>query len=170
MTADAPAPLVGRTTLTPADGAVLLKANSTRVGFFSQPRMLGYSAEFAIVAAALGLAGYRLAAEVLLALAVVAFVVAMWAGSRTTRLIIDDIAHGQEGEIALDDDGVTVRQPGLMSHWMWSRFQRAVDAPDHIALVTGVGAVVVFARSFDAETFARVRELVARKLPARAQP
>jgi hypothetical protein len=118
----------------------------------------------------LGLAGYRLAAEVLLALAVVFFGVAIWAGNRTTRLIVDGIAYGQEGEIVLDDDGVTVRQPGLMSHWTWSRFVRADAASDHIALVTGVGAVVVFARSFDTETFVRVHELVARKLPARAQP
>jgi hypothetical protein len=170
MTADVPAPLVGRTTLTAADAAVLFKANSTRIGFFSQPRMLAYSAEFAIVAAALGLAGYRLAAEVLLGIAVLFFGLAIWAGKRATRLVLDDLAYGQEGEIELDDEGVTVRQPGLTSRWMWSRFVSAVAAPDHIALITGVGAVVVFARSFDADTFVRVHELVARKLPTPAQP
>ena len=163
-TSDAPAPLVGRTTLTTADGVALMKVSNARLGVLNQPRLLAYCAEVAIIAAASAVVGYRLAGETLLAIAVVLFGLAIWAGKRTTRLIAKDIGHGQEGEIALDDEGVTVRQPGLTTHYMWSRFESAAEAPDHIALVTGVGAVLVFARSFDADTFARVRALVSSKL------
>ncbi len=164
MSSDAPEPLVGRTILTPADGPVLIKAGTARFGFFNQPRLLAYCAEFAIIAAALALAGYQLAGVPLLVIAIVLFFLAMWVGSRTTRRLAAEFGHGQEGEIELDDEAVTVRQPGLTFRWLWSHFERASEAPDHIALV-GVGTVVVvFARSFDADTFVRVRALIAAKL------
>jgi hypothetical protein len=169
VSTDAPAPLVGRATLTPADGAVLIKAASARFGFFSQPRLLLYCAVLAIMAAFAGIADYGMVAKLWLAMALLLFVLAIVAGNRTSKLIGAGYGRGQEREIVLDGDGVTVREPGLSTSYAWSRFERAVDSGDHIALVTGAGVVLVLRRAFDADTFARVRALVAAKVPGQAR-
>jgi hypothetical protein len=161
VSTDAPAPLVGKATLTPADGAVLIKAATARFGYFSQPRLLLYCAVLAIMAAIAGIAEYGMVAKLWLAMAMLLLVLANVVGARTARLIGAGYGRGQEREIVLDGDGVTVREPGLATTYAWSRFERAVDSGDHIALVTGAGVVVVLKRAFDADTFARVRALVA---------
>ena len=156
--------------LTPADGAVLLKVATARFGYFNQPRLLLYCAVLAIMAAIAGIADYGLMAKVWLAMAIVVFTLATVAGMRTARLIGAGYGRGQEREIALDRDGVTVREPGMTTSYAWSRFERALDTGDHIALVTGPSIVLVLKRAFDADTFARVRELVAAKVPGQARP
>jgi hypothetical protein len=162
----APAPLVGRTTLTRADGAALISASNARFGFFNQPRLLMYSSVFAIMAAAFAMTGRGVAAPPLLALAIVCFALAFWVGRRTARLMSEGYGRGQEREIALDDAGVTVREPGMTVSWTWPRFERAIEMPDHITLVAGVSVVVILKRAFDAGAYGRVRELIAAKVPA----
>lgn len=169
MSPDTPAPLVGRTTLIPADGIALLKAAAARHGSFNQPRLLTDSALFGLMAAFAGITGYSLVAKILLGLAGLLFVLSIVAGVRTTRMISEGLCNGQEGEVTLDDGGVTVREPGMTLTYSWSRFDRAVDAGDHIALSGRAGAVLVLKRAFDAETFARARELIAAKIPAQAR-
>ncbi|HEY6235595.1 MAG TPA: YcxB family protein, partial [Candidatus Elarobacter sp.] len=164
----APAPLVGKATLTPADGAVLIKATTARLGYFNQPRLLLYCAVLAIMAAFAGIADYVMVAQLWVAMALLLFLLAIVAGSRTARRIGAGYGRGQEREIVLDDDGVTIREPGLSTTYAWERFERAVDSGDHIALLTGAGVVVVLKRAFDADTFARVRALVAAKVRGQA--
>jgi hypothetical protein len=170
MIADAPLPLVGRTVLTPADAAAVNKALCARIGFFNQPRLLLYSSIFAMVAAGVSIAGRGLAAPLLLVLAIVCFALAIWAGQRMARVMSKGFGLGEEREIALDDESVTVGDPGMTVIWSWSRFERAVEAPDYIVLVADMGVILVIKRGFDAETFTRVRALIAAKVPASGLP
>jgi hypothetical protein len=166
---DAPAPLVGRTTLTAADGAVLVKASQARFGFFNQPRISRYCALAATMAAIFCLEGYDLVPKVLLAIAVALYLISLVVAVRTTRRIGEGYGRGQEREIALDDAGVTVREPGMTIVYAWSRFDRAIRMPEHLALMTGAGVVLLPARAFAPDAFARVRELVAAKVPEQAR-
>jgi YcxB-like protein len=164
MSTDAPPPLVGRATLTPADGAVLLKASRAWVGFFNQPRMLLYSALSSFVAAVLCVDGYERWTTVLILLAAVLYVLAIFAGYRTARRVSGSYGRNQEREVVLDDDGVTVREPGMSVTYQWSRFDRVIALPEHLVLIAGPGVVVIAKRAFDAETFVRVRELIGAKI------
>ncbi len=164
MNADTPRPLVGRTTLTPADGAELVKASQARFGYFNQPRVLSYSAQFGIMAAIVALSPYRLAGWPMLAIAIVLFVFAAWIPKRVVRVIA--ASYGREREIALDDEGVTVSDPGMSTSWTWSRVERAIEHRDHITLFASMGVIVVLRRAFDADSFARVRALIAAKVTA----
>lgn len=136
---------------------------------FSHSRLLMASALSGIYAAIAGVAGSTLVAKVLLGLAGLLFVVSIAASVRATRVVSEGLCNGQQGEVTLDDDGVTVREPGMTITYSWSRFDRAVDTGDHIALSGRAAAVLVLKRAFDAETFARARELIVAKIPAQAR-
>jgi hypothetical protein len=167
---DGPAPLVGRTTLIPADGVALMKAAAARYGSFTYPRLLMDTTIFGIIAAIAGVLRYTLMAGILLGLAGLLFALSIVAGIRTTRVISQGFCHGQDGEVSLDDDGVTVREPGMTLSYSWSRFDRAVDTGDHIALSGPAGVVLVLKRAFDAATYARARELIDAKVAAQRRP
>ena len=169
MAIDAPAPVVGRTTLTPADGAVLLKASRARFGVFNQPRVLLYCGVVAIMAAILCLEGYDVVPKVLLGISLALYLVAIVVGVRMTRMVGERYGRGQEREIAVDDADVTVREPGMTVVYAWSRCERALETAEHIALVAGLGVLVIPKRAFDAGALARVQELVAAKVPAQAR-
>ncbi len=169
MSPDAPLPLVGKATLTPADGAVLLKASRAWVGFFNQGRMLLYCALTSYVAAVLCMRGIDGFPALLILLAAGLYVLAIFAGYRTARLVSRGHGRNQEREVVLDDDGVTVREPGMTVTYLWSRFDRVIALPEHLALIAGPGIVVIAKRAFDADTFARVRALVAAKIPEQAR-
>ena len=169
MSSDASAPLVGRTTLTPADGAVLIKASQARLGFFNQPRLSRYCALAATLAALLCVEGYDLVPKVLLAIALVLYLVSIVVAIRTTRTIGEGYGRGQEREISLDDAGVTVREPGMTIVYAWTRFDRAIRLPEHLALMTGAGIVLLPARAFAPDALARVRDLVSAKVPEEAR-
>lgn len=160
----APPPIVGRATLTPSDGAVLFKASRLRVGFFNQPRMLLYAALAGMLAAVFAVEGYRRLPTVLLVLCVALFGLAILAGMRTTRILGEGYGHGQERELAIGADGVTVTEPGLSVAYRWSRFERALEGRDHLVLLAGPGAVVLPKRAFAEGELARVRELIAATL------
>ncbi len=165
MSTDAPAPLVGRTTLTPADGAVLLKASTTQFGFFTQHRLVRYYAIAAALAAIFCLEGFDLLPKVMLGIAAVIYLLAIVVGFRMMRVVSERYGFGQEREIVVDDEGITIREPGMTVAYAWSRFARVTETADHLALAAGVGTVVVPKRAFDADAFARVRALVAAKVP-----
>ena len=169
MSTDVPAPLVGRATLTPADGAVLLKASRRWAGFFNQPRMLLYCALTSFVAAALCIRGMEGFPALLLILAAVLYILAIYTGYRTARLVSSGYGRNQEREVVLDDDGVTVSEPGMTVTYQWSRFNRVMMFPEHLALIAGPGVVLIAKRAFDAAAFARVRELVTAKIPKQAR-
>jgi hypothetical protein len=168
--AGAPAPLTGRVTLSAGDGAVLMRASRARIGFVNQPRLLLYCAVAAMLSAILAIESYRRAPYVLLAVAVVLFVLALIAGSRTARSVATAYGHGQERDIAIGEDGVTVRETGMSVAYAWARFDRALEGAQHLVLLAGPGIVVVPKRAFAAEDLARVRELVASKLTVRPLP
>jgi YcxB-like protein len=165
--AGAPAPLTGRTALTAKDGAVLMRASRARIGFVNQPRLLFYCALVSVLAAILAIESYRRMPFVLLGIALVLFVLAVVVGSRTTQSTAAAYGHGQEREIELDDGGVTVRETGMTVSYDWSRFDRALESPEHLILFAGPGIVVVPKRAFAADDVARVRELIASKLQLR---
>jgi hypothetical protein len=167
--ADSPAPLVGRTTLTPADGAALVKASRGWVGFFNQPRMLLYCALSSFLAAASCLRGFEGFPTLLLLLAGILYVAAIFAGNRTGQLVGRSYGRNQEREIVLDDDGVTVREPGLSIVYGWTRFERVLAMRDHLALVAGAGIVLLPKRAFAPHVFDRVREFVAAKVSAQTR-
>lgn len=168
--AGAAAPLTGRATLDAGDGAVLMRASRARIGFVNQPRLLLYCAVVAMLSAILAIESYHRAPYVLLAVAAVLFVLAVIVGSRTTRSVATSYGHGQEREIAIGADGVTVRETGMNVAYAWSRFDRALEGAQHFVLFAGPGIVVVPKRAFAAEDLARVRELVASKLALRPLP
>lgn len=165
MPADVQLPLVGRTTLTPADGAVLIKASQSQVGYFNQPRLVRYYAAAAVLSAIFCIEGYDLVPKLLLVFAVAMYVLAIVVGFRGMRMLRDAYGFGQEREIIVDDDGMTIREPGMTVTYTWARFKRATETADHFALLAGVGILVVPKRAFDAESFARVRALIAAKIP-----
>jgi hypothetical protein len=164
---DAPVPLVGKTTLTAADGAALLNATRSWVGFFNQPRMLLYCTLVSYIAAVLCIRGIEGFPALLILLASVLYALASFAGYRTARRVSSGYGHNQEREVVLDDDGVTVREPGMSISYAWSRFDRVLTFPEHLALVAGPGVVLIAKRAFDDDTFGRVRALVAAKIPAK---
>ncbi len=169
MTADVQMPLVGKTTLTAADGAVLIKASQSQFGYFSQPRLMRYYALTAFFAAIFCIEGYEMLPKVLLVVALAIYVLAVVVGFRGMRLVRDAYGYGQEREIIVDNDGMTIREPGMTVTYCWSRFKRMTETADHFSLVAGVGILVVPKRAFDADTFARVRELAAAKVPAQGR-
>ena len=146
---------------------MILKVAAARFGYLNQPRLLMYSAVLAILAAIAGITDYGPLAKLWLAISILLFVAASAVGIRATRLI-GKLYGGQEREIVLDADGVTIREPGMTTSYAWSRFERALDRGDHIVLVTRANFVVVLQRAFDPDTFARVRALVGAKVPERA--
>lgn len=151
-----------------ADGAVLVRASQARFGFFNQPRLLLYCALTAMLAAVFSIEGYGRTPKVLLGLAVALFVLAAVAGMHAVRLMGRGYGHGQEREIEVGAEGVAVREPGLNVAYAWSRFDRVVDLPDHLALFAGPGIVLLPKRAFAPDAFARVRELVAANVRAQA--
>ena len=158
-------PLVGTTTLTGEDSAVLMKAGRSRLGGFTQPRMLLYSAVEAMLSAWFAMTGYALASVALLSLAVVFLILALVAGARTTRVYAAQYTRGGQREIELNDDGVNVREPGMTVSYAWSRFDRAFETGAHFALTAGPAVVIVPKRAFAADATGRVRELIGAKLP-----
>jgi len=166
-TAGAPAPLTGRTALDAGDGAVLLRASRARAGFVNQPRLLLYCAVVSLLAAILAIESYRRAPYVLLGIALVLFVLAVAAGARTARSVAASYGHGQEREITIDAEGIAVRETGMTVSQAWSRFDRAYEGPRHFVLLAGPAVFVVPKRAFGDGDLARVRELVASKLPLR---
>src|ERR1700676_992605 len=120
MSNDVPLPRVGRPTLTQADGAVLLKASRAWAGFFNQPRMLLYSALSSFLAAVLCVDGYERWTTVLIVLAAVLYVLAIFAGYRTARRVSGSYGSNQEREAVLHDAGGTVREPGMSVPYQWS--------------------------------------------------
>jgi len=169
MLTDAQAPLVGRATITPADGAVLLKAGRRWSGFFNQPRMLLYCALTSYVAAVLCIRGVEGFPALLILLAAVFYGLAIFATFLTVRRVSSGYGRNQEREVILDDDGVTVREPGMTVTYEWARFDRVMVFPEHLALIAGPGIVLIAKRAFDADAFVRVRELVAAKVRAQAR-
>ena len=169
MLPEGPPPLIGRTTLTRADGAALLKANRAWVGFINQPRMLLYGWMAAFGAAALCIRGMEGFPTLLFLLSAVLYFVAVFAGYRTARLVTRGYGRDQEREVVLDDGGVTVREPGMTVTYAWSRFQRVITMRHHLALVAAPGVVLIAKRAFDDDALARVQELVAAKVPAQAR-
>jgi YcxB-like protein len=168
--AGAPAPLTGRVRLSAEDGVVLMRASRARIGFVNQPRLLLYCAVVAMLAAILAIESYRRAPLVLLAVALLLFGLAIVAGLRTTRSVATSYGHGQEREIAVGADGVSVRETGMSVAYDWSRFDRALEGAQHLVLFAGPGIVVVPKRAFADGDVARVRELIAAKLPLRPLP
>jgi hypothetical protein len=160
----AQAPVVGRTTLGPADGRIVIMATRTRMGFFTQPRMLAYSAVAAALAAILCMNGYGRTPKVLLGVAIVSYAAALAAGLRTTKLFGERFGQGQEREIAVGDAGVEVREPTMNVTQTWSRFDHAYEMRDHLVLFAGPGTVVIPKRAFAPDDLTRVRAIVGAKL------
>jgi hypothetical protein len=159
-------PLIGHATLTPQDAALLMKAGQARVGFFNQPRMLFYCALFALFAAVTAIRRYPGGVpELFLGIAVVLLVVAILAGRRTVQMVSAGYGRGQSREIVVDDDGVTVREPGMSHAQAWSRFERAVENADYLVLFAGPGIVVLPKRAFTPDDAALLRARIATKLP-----
>jgi hypothetical protein len=157
-------PLIGRATVGRDDGRVLLKASIVRIGFFNQPRLLLYCALVAMLAAALAIEGYGRTPKVLSVAAAVLFVLAIWAGQRTSQTLARRYAHGQEREIVLSDETVEVREPGFTFTQAWSRFECAYETRDHLVLLAGPAVTVVPLRAFAPADVDRVRALVTSKV------
>lgn len=166
--AGAPAQVTGRTTITPDDGAVVMRASRARLGFFNQPRMLLYCAVVGLIAASEALVGNRVASIYLFWLGLALFAAAVFAGFRTSRSLSTSFGRGQEREIVLDEDGITVRDPGKTLWEAWSAFDRAFEAPKHFVLLAGPGIVVVPKRAFAANDLERIRAVIASRLVLRA--
>jgi YcxB-like protein len=164
---DAQPPLVGRTTLTPQDGALLLKAGRARVGLFNQQLWLRFSTLAALLAAIFCVEGYARFPLVLLVLALVLYALAIYAGLRTGRTISSSYGRGQEREISIADDGVTIHEPGMTITQAWTRYDRALENADYFVLLTGPGIVALPKRAFTPQDVALVRERIAAKLPIR---
>jgi hypothetical protein len=157
-----PAPsYVGRTTLTPADGAVLVKASTAQFGFFNSARVARYFGLVSFLAAVFCIEGYDVAPKVMLALAIVLYAITVVLALRGARLVGERYGYGQEREIVVDGDGMTIREPGMTVQYTWSRFRRTTETADHLMLFAGAGTIVVPKRAFAPDAFARVRELVA---------
>jgi hypothetical protein len=156
--------VVGRASLTPEDGALLVRASAARSGFLTQTRLLLYCALACALAAVLALDGHRKSTLAVLAVAVLLFAASLAAAARMRRALGEGYGRGQEREITVDGDGVTVAEPEMRVSYGWSRFERALEGRDHLVLLAGASVVVLPKRAFAAGDAARVRAIVAERL------
>lgn len=158
----------GSATLMPEDGAVLMRASLVRLGFWNQSQLIALCAGAALLSAGTALGGYRDVAWALFVVATALFVLSVVAGRRTRRSLSSSFGRGQNREITVDGDGVTVREPHKTVWEAWAAFDRAVEAPEHVLLFSGPGIIVIPKRAFAAGDVEPMRALVASKLDLRA--
>lgn len=164
----APPAFTGRTTLTPEDGAVLIRASRTWVGYFNQSRLLIWCAMISLGSSAEAIIDNHTGSSVLLGVGIVIFVLALIVGSRTARWMGASYGRGQERELVLDGEGISIREPGKTIWEAWSVFDRAYEAPKHFVFFSGPGVLVVPKRAFGPNVLEAVRALVASKVALRA--
>ena len=164
---DAPASgtIVGRATLTPADGAVLARVARARLGIFNQGRLLLYSAAASWVAAILAYDGGHRSTILFLLVSLVLFGAALFAGAGMRRSFSVRHGGGQEREITVGDDGVTIAEPGMRVDYAWTRFDRAYESPEYFALRSPADVVALPKRAFAPDDVPRVRAAIASRLP-----
>ncbi len=155
--------ITGRVTLAPDDAAMLLRAARTRAGFLSQRRLLVYGAGAAWLAAILASDGSHRATAVCIFLSAALCIGALIAGVRAQRAF--GARHGRgERDIALDDDGVTIAEPGMRVQYAWSRFDRAYEGRDHFVLHSAAHTVSLPKRAFAVDEITQVRAMIAARL------
>jgi hypothetical protein len=156
--------VTGRVTLTPDDGAMLLRAARTRRRFFNQGRLLMYCAGAAWLAAILAADGPHRATVVLIFASAAFGIAALLSIVRAQRAFVVRHGGGQVRDITVDDDGVTIADPGMTVRYAWMRFDRAFEASDHFVLHSASDTVSLPKRAFAADDVARVRATIAERL------
>jgi len=149
------------------DAKALLKVMRAQYGFFTQPRMFLYCAMSAVLAAILCMEGYPGFPTLFIALALVFYGLAFFAGIRSGRMMQTSFSHGQEREVEVNGQGVTVSEPGMRVEYAWARFARAYETREHFALISGPGAVLVPKRSFQGNDLERARDEITAHITVR---
>ncbi len=165
MTPGAAGPrIIGRITLTPDDGSMLLRAARARRHFFNPGRLLVYCAGAAWLAAVLAADGPHRATTVLIFVSAAFGIGSLIVAAGGQRAFAVRHAHGQERDITLDDDGVAIAEPGMRVHYAWTRFDRAYESSDHFVLHSAADSVSLPKRAFAPDDVERVRATLAARL------
>ena len=158
--------IAGRATLTQDDGVATVRAARARgvAPFLHEGRLLLYGAAASWVAAILAYDGAHRTTIVFLVVSTLLFVAAFVVAPRRKRALGKRFAHGQERDIVVNDDGVTISEPGMRVAYAWSRFDRAFENADYFAAVAPGDVVVLPKRAFAADDVERVRAMIAQRV------